>query len=105
MPSVSFLATASGNSQLVAAPTSGQITVLGYQIVNDGGAALAVQLRSGPTTVIARCFVPSTGPGGISCPPVDRASEPYARCAVGDALNVNLSGAGNVAVNVQYEIT
>lgn len=103
MPSATVLATASGNTQIVAAPTSGVIEVVGYQISGKDSDTV-VQLRSGTTTILARCFTPTTGVGGISCPPTDGKTEPYCRTTAGEALNLNLSGTGNVACCVQFVI-
>jgi hypothetical protein len=58
-------------------------------------------LLASASTAKATVFTPSSGVGGISCPP---GKEPYFDCAVGEALRINLSGAGNVAVTVQYAI-
>lgn len=102
MPSVTAALTASGNTELVAAPASGRIRVMGYQI-SGKASDLLVQLRSGTTTVVAQAYTPATGVGGIACPPVDR-GEAYGDCAAGEALNGNLSGTGTVVVGVQYVV-
>lgn len=101
MPSVAILATASGSTSVVAAPGAGKkIRVWGYQITSRA-AIDEVQLRSASTVMAYVESVAAAG-GGICCPPVT--GQPYFECAGNEALNVNLSAAGNVGVNVQYDV-
>jgi len=101
MPFATVAATTSGNTQLVGAFAGQRIIVLGYQI-SGKDSDTQVQLRSGTTTVLTRCYTPATGVGGISCPPSASNGEPYALCDLGEALNLNLSGTGAVVACVQY---
>lgn len=100
MKFASITATGSGNTEVVAAPTSGFIRVLGYQI-HSRAAIDEVQLRSGASTVLARTDGVAAAGGGSVCPPTELG---YCQCAALEALNVNLSATGNVSVNVQYAI-
>jgi hypothetical protein len=101
MPSISGQLTASGDSAaLIAAPTSPAfIEVLGYQIMGRDS-DIDVQIKTG-STVKATVFCPASGVGGISCAP---SKEPYLQGAPAEALVINLSGAGEVAYNIQYAI-
>ena len=101
MPSASVLATASGNTEVVAAVADQKVYLLGYQIVAKDS-DLTVQLRSGTATVLVRGYTGADGVTGWLGSPISLHSEPYAVTAAGEALNVNLSGTGAVAVNVQY---
>ncbi len=103
MPFETKVATTSGNTEVVAAVAGYKIAIVGYQ-VSGSSSDTQVQLRSGTNTILTRCFTPATGVGGISCPPVSTNSEYYAVGGRGEALNVNLSGAGNVVVCVQYAL-
>lgn len=100
MKSAAVVATASGDTEVIAAPGAGKfLRVHGYQI-SSRAALNEVQLRSATTPKAYTEAVAAAG-GGVSCPP---SKLPYFECAANEALNVNLSAAGNVSVNVQYAI-
>lgn len=102
MPAISKNVTASGSTEILAAPVVGSISVRGYQIIGKLNTAGKVLLQS-DTTMIAGTPVETTS-SGICCPPTSRSSQPYCKCEPGKALNANLSGAGDVLIHVQYEI-
>lgn len=97
----SYAVVVTAAAQLLAAPGTGKAyRIWGYQIMGKATDA-TVSLQSGATNK-AFVLTPSSGVGGISCPP---GREPYFDCNPNDALNVSLGGAtGSVAVNVQYSI-
>jgi hypothetical protein len=101
LPAVAFVnATASGNTQVVAAQPGLRIAVLGAIIVS--AAAVGLHFRSGTTTPITATW-PLAANGGYSFPP---GSWPIAVTNPSEALNVNLSAAvtGGVGVHVIYAV-
>ena len=80
-------ASSSGQNEIVAAVTGKRIRVLSYNYVCNG--TVNVAWRSGATTVIGGLgyFVANTGK---VCP---KNEDGWFQTAVGEALNVNLSGA------------
>jgi glutamine cyclotransferase len=85
-----------GDNSLFAAPGVGwKIAVYGYQIVASGGAN-TVRFRSATNNISSgKSFAIN---GGISVPP---GPIPLFECNENEALNVNLSAATAVAVDVQ----
>jgi len=100
MPSVSLQATSSGNTQLVAAPTSGFIRVHAFEITALT-AVDEVQFRSGSSTIVSRTNSTAAVAGGVS---KHYHKDGYFDCAPTTALVVNLSGSGTVDINVTYSI-
>lgn len=99
MPSITAAPTTT--QELLAAPGAGLwYRVWSYQIMGQDTAA-TVTLKSA-TNAKATVLTPTTGVGGLSCPP---GREPYFDCGANEALNFNSGGAtGTFAVNVVYTI-
>jgi hypothetical protein len=91
-------ASASGNTAIVAAVTGKRIRVRSYQIIANG--AVVVQFRSANTQISPSYYANAAG-WQITVPydqPVG-----YFQTAVSEALNINLSAAVGVSVQVMYE--
>ena len=89
----------SGDSQIVAAPGAGfKIVVFGYQIVN-GGTANNVRFRSATNSITSLKALAINGGTNVKPGVI-----PLFECNANEALNINLSGATAVGVDVQYLI-
>lgn len=91
-------ATASGNTQLVAAVAGRRIRVVGILVTNEGAATIAFKLQSASTDITATHDLAADG-GGFT---LNALPAFYCQTAVGEALNANLSGVGTVGVDVRY---
>ena len=90
-------ATASGNTEVVAAVARRKIRVVGYTL-NNGGAAVAVNFQAGTTAISSTKTLAATG-GGM----VVRLGQGFVfETTEGEALNINLAAAGTVGVDVIY---
>lgn len=87
---------ASGNTAVVAATPGAAIRVLGMGLVN-GGTANNIKFQSN-TTDISALFALGIN-GGLVLPFNEHG---WMQTAVGEALNINLSGATAVGVQVSY---
>lgn len=88
-----------GDNSLVAAPGAGfKIVVFGYQITN-GGTANNVRFRSAANSVTSLKALAING--GTNVVPGER---PLFECNANEALNINLSGATAVGVDLQFLI-
>lgn len=99
MATYSATLTGAGDTTIATPTTPSFIAVWGYQVIGKDS-DISVTLKTG-TTVKATVLCPASGVGGVSCSP---GREPYLQGAPGEALKVNLSGSGSVAVNIQYSI-
>lgn len=91
-------ATASGNTELVAAVTGRRIRVVGLLVTNEGAAVIAFKLQSATTDITATHDLAADG-GGFN---IHRLPAFYCQTAVGAALNANLGATGTVGVDVTY---
>jgi hypothetical protein len=91
-------ATASGNTEVVAAVARRKIRVCGYTLSNGGGAAIAVNFQSGTTAISSTKTLAATG-GGM----VVRLGQGFVfETSEGVALNINLDASGTVGVDIIY---
>lgn len=90
--------TASGDTQLVAAVAARRIRVLWAVVTNKGASVISVHLRSASTPITATHDLAADG-GGYSIAP---AQGFYCQTVAGEPLNVNLSAAGDVGIDVGY---
>lgn len=88
--------TAIGNTALVTPPANAAVRVLGLAIVN-GGTANSVKFQSN-TTDISALFALGIN-GGLVLPFNEHG---WMQTNIGEALNINLSGATAVGVHVSY---
>lgn len=91
-------ATASGDTEVVAAVTGRRIRVLSALLTNKDASVVAVHLRSADTPITATHDLAADG-GGFAAMP---AKGFYCQTVAGEALDVNLSGVGAVGVDVGY---
>ena len=99
-------ATSSGNTGVVGAVTvpsneQKRIRVTSVLATNGGGSTISINFQSGTTEITATHMLAANG-GGYA-----RDARPDGflfQTAVGEALNVNLSGAGTVGVDVTYKL-
>lgn len=85
---------------VVAAPATGGIRVLGYQVLSAGNPG-RVALLSNATEKAAVSSFTDNG-GGICCPPTNLG---YFDCAAGELLKASPTVTGvNVDINVQYAV-
>lgn len=95
-------ATASGNTQLLAAVAGIKFVVVWALVVNAGASPIKVQFQSATTGITAAHECAADG-GGWS-----QNASPMFVCqtVAGEALNVNLAAAGDVGVTIGYfEVT
>ena len=92
-------ATASGNTQLVAAVTGKRIRVINCIVTNGGGSSITVKWQSATTDITAAYLLAATG-GGHSR--TAAAGAWLFQTVAGEALNLNLSAAGTVPCDVTY---
>jgi len=91
-------ATSSGNTQVVAAITSKKIRVISYLVTNEGASTIKINFQSSTTEITASHMLATDGGG--------HTRYNYGglfQTASGEALNLNLSASGTVAVTVEYE--
>lgn len=88
--------TAIGNTAVLAAIPGGAIRVLGLALVN-GATANSVKFQSNTTDITALFALGANG--GVVLPFNEHG---WCQTAVGEALNVNLTGATPVGVQVSY---
>ena len=91
-------ATDIGNTQVVAAVSGKKIRVLDYVLSNGGGSSINVNFQSATTAISSTKTLAATG-GGMS---VGAPAGFYFETAVGEALNLNLSAAGTVGLDITY---
>ena len=91
-------ATASGNTQVVAAVTGERIRVVGLIVSNRGTADVSINFQSATTAVSATWMLAANG-GGIA---VTTAQGWLFQTSVTEALNINLSATGTVGCSVIY---
>ena len=97
MTTVFVDATATGDNQALAAPGSGfKYAIFGYQI-SCGGTANNVRFRSGTNSISSLKSLAING--GSNVAPGER---PLFETNNNEALNINLSGATQVGVDIQY---
>ena len=90
-------ATASGNTQVVALVSGKRIRVLSAMCTNNGGSNITVRFQRATTNITAPHMLASNGGGWVRTP------KRWAfETAITEALNVNLSAAGDVGVEVEY---
>lgn len=95
---VTLNATASGDTEVVAATAGASIVVTSYWLSNRGSADITAALREGTTDRI-KGMLAANG-GGVAQP-----LHPHWKLPVNTALNLNLSATGNVDANVQFYLT
>lgn len=101
MPSITGTLSSSGDSAaLIAAPTSPAFIEVWSLSLMAKDSDITVTVKSG-STVKFTALTPASGVGGIAVP---AGREPIFQCAAAEALKINLSGAGNVAYNINYAI-
>ena len=92
-------ATASGNTQVVAAVTGKRIRVVGVIVTNKNGSLATVKFQTATTDITAAHGLAASG-GGYTR---NKAwPEWVMQTAVGEALNINLAGNGAVGCDVEY---
>jgi hypothetical protein len=91
--------TTTGDAELIAAPASGFIRVLGFQITSAANVG-RVTLKSAATVKTGVSSFSDSG-GGICCPPTALG---YFDCTAAQALNISQVGVGTVDITVQYAI-
>ena len=92
-------ATASGNTQLVAAVVGKKIRVTRIRATNKGAADIEVKFQSDTTDITATDMLASLG-GGYT----DSACQGWVmETASGEALNINLAALGNVGCTVTFK--
>ncbi len=91
-------ATASGNTQLVAAVTGKKIVVVSYLVTNEGSATIKVNFQSATTELTGSHMLATDGGGHAR----NESSRGYYETVAGEALNFNLSATGTVAVTIEY---
>lgn len=107
MPFAAITAT-TGTTAVLPAPTpptgySAFYRILGLQVIGNAAGVVAT-FKDGASTVLMNVPCPSSGTGGICCPPVPNNGEPYFYTSPGNAFNVTLSGTGTVYCTVQYTL-
>ena len=90
-------ATASGNTQVVAAVSGRKIRVLWVLVGNSGTAVVDVNFQSSTSAITATQPLAVDGGFMANCQP-----SWFCETVAGEALNVNLSAAGAVAVTLGY---
>jgi stage V sporulation protein SpoVS len=89
-----------GNTQLVTAPPAGQkIVVFGYQLFNNAGTANNVRFQSAAINKTSLKALAANA-GAYAMPTGIKLFE----CNAAEALNINLSAATAIGVDVQYLI-
>ena len=91
-------ATASGNTQLVAASTGRRIRVIGVVVTNKDSSVVAFKFQSATTDITSTHDLAADGGGYAAI----FSQGFYCQTAVGEALNANLGGVGSVGVDVTY---
>ena len=91
-------ATASGNTQVVAAVVGKKIRVIGDKIINSGASVIAVKYQSSTTDITPTDDAAENGGGWTNTPARGFLFE----TAVNEALNINLGAGGTVGGHVQY---
>lgn len=91
-------ATASGNTEVVAAVTGKKIRVINYLVTNDDASKVRVHFQSATTAISATQTCAPTGGGHTRQCTQGWAFETVA----GEALNLNLSGAALVGGDIGY---
>ena len=91
-------ATASGNTQIVAAVSGRRIRVLWIQTTNAGGTANRVRLQSDTTNITAQHDTAPDG-GGWN---LNTAPAFFCETAVGEPLNINLEANGTIDVTLGF---
>jgi hypothetical protein len=93
----------SGDNQIVAGVSGKRIRVVSYSLANGAGTANNVKFRSAANDKSSlKTLPPNTTPafityaGGVSSPAFD--------CNPGEALQINLSAATSVGVDVTYQL-
>ena len=95
-------ATASGNTQVVAAVSGNRIRVVSVLVTNKASTLRKVHFRSGATTEITATHAAAADGGGFA-----RDAQPGGwlfQTAVGGALNVNLDASGDIGCDVTYRL-
>lgn len=92
--------TASGDTQLVAAVAGQRIYVLWAFADNKGSSVITIHLRSNDTPITSDKDLAADG-GGFT---MDVSQGYYCRTAVGEALDINMSGAGTVGLDYGYYV-
>ena len=92
-------ATSSGNTQVVAGVAGFSIRVHSALLTNKDTAVIDVHFQSNTTAISATQALAVDG--GYRA---HEGPQPFIETADGEALNVNLSGAGAVGVDVRYEL-
>ena len=93
-------ATASGNTQVVAAVSGKKIRVVSVLVTNKASAKRTVKFQSSTTNITASHMVAADG-GGYS-----RDALPGGwlfETSAGEALNINLDAGGNIGCDVSYQ--
>ena len=91
-------ATASGYTQIVAAPGAGyRIVLLGFMVSTS--AAVNVKFASASTDLTALFYLAANSTGVVT-----DLSKFVLICAANEALRINLSGTANVGVTVAYRV-
>lgn len=98
------VASASGDTPVVAAVTGKKITVKQLCIYNGVATANSVKLRSGTTDLHVAVPLPLVVGGQINAQESSDAGDFLAQTAQGAALNINLSAATAVAGFVTYSL-
>lgn len=88
---------AAGNTQIIPGVAGKRIRVFAFLL--SAAAANNVKFQSNTTDISLITYCPATG--GIVVPTIDMA---WFSTAVGEALNLNLSAATSVSVQVQYDM-
>ena len=91
-------ATASGNTQLVAASAGRRIRVIWIVVTNKDASVVAFKLQSATTDITSTHDLAADGGGyAMNAHPAF-----YCQTAVGEALNANLGGVSSVGVDIGY---
>ena len=90
-------ATASGNTQVVAASAGKKIRVVACMMINNGSVVRKAKLQSATTDITATKGLAVNG--GFE---TNRLPGFYCETNAGEALNVNLDSTGDVAVTLEY---